>query len=167
VPTVASPYGISTWPVRLGPTPFKPQTSNPSLPPKPPHHSTQRASTISSTTPAKTMSSNENLNLDEQDVSKGTSERVTLKRLKNFESLNYESSKQFGSLDSLRDIANGSREDLSAKTDGKNISGELNSSLFQRILFLSTSFLFLSTYCLGFSVRRPRYFYTNFRHMTS
>lgn len=153
---INAPYGVSTWPSRLGPAPFKSQASTPSLPPKPPHHQ-QRASTISSPTPVqqivsplkrissseKLSNSSEKLTRSSEYLSDGTSKITsdqpgTLKRLKNFESSalqNYDS-KTFGSLDSLRDLVNGSREDLSPKSsDGNNKA--LNLFFFSLLTFFT------------------------------
>ena len=135
-------YGTSTWPIRLGPAPFKSQFSTQTLPPKPPGAGSTSSSGVSRSThskvpiittpplvsPLRKVNSVERLTTTseygEEFENLKTSGRGTLKRLKNFDatsSLQYDS-KAFGSLDSLRDLVNGSREDLSPKSsDGTDL----------------------------------------------
>ncbi len=133
-PILTAPYGTSTWPVRLGPAPFKSQFSTQTLPPKPPGAGLTSPSGVGRSllskghtppliSPLRKISSVERLSsnseyAEEFDNSK-VSGRGTLKRLRNFDasnSLQQYDSKAFGSLDSLRDLVNGSREDLSLRS---------------------------------------------------
>ena len=126
----------TTWPIKLGPAPFKPSQQSQSLPPKPPNVNIGLfkapkpiGHALSSPVPnvLRKVNSVEQLNVPkiqayvaaDFDSSKITG-RETLTRLKKPSEVQVASpydSKMCGSLDSLRDIVNGgSREDISLRS---------------------------------------------------
>jgi len=172
--TMLPPYG--TWPVRLGPVPFKSQFSVDALPPKPtpvppfPGVGTGGLKKVSGgTPPLRKISSVERLSMESEFEERTSSPRLgattqTVQRLKSMETSSntgtfHYDSRLFGSLDSLQNLANGSKENLSS--DGELISVARATLTLCRVRFNAIYF------SAAVIVRRPRYWYTNFRHMTS
>lgn len=118
------PYG--TWPVRLGPVPFKSQFSSEMLPPKAPSQATVPAFPgLRKAPPLRKINSVEKLSLesefDESTNTLNVMDGSTLKPIRTVEGSNvgtlHYDSRGFGSLDSLQNLPNGSKENLSS--DGK------------------------------------------------
>ena len=133
---ISSGTNTTTWPIKLGPTPFKPSQQGQSLPPKPPNvnvglckaskpmgpvHSSPVSNVL------RKVNSVEQLSVPKIQAYVATgfdntkvTDRETLTRLKKPSEVQASSpydSKICGSLDSLRDLVNGgSREDISLRS---------------------------------------------------
>jgi len=135
--TSSAPFGVSTWPIRLGPVPYKSSPST--LPPKPPISSIGlklpqikvpiHPPVAPNKSSLRKVSSVEKLNSNEI-IPGGESGRIFPSKFRNYEDYD---SKGFGSLDSLRDIVNGSKEDISPKSDGSDLVTSLTKALDRKL----------------------------------